>query len=130
MPKKIKITCGFLSQLNTQLASLREHCKSLRVENSELQSSLTTAQERYKHSQDDILALKGRLTSTRKSSDQFQMKCTTLEKMVESLNSRSPTVVKVTTRSREELRLAEECKRKVGLSFFLSCLSWHFSNNL
>ena len=84
------------------------------MENSVLQASLTTAQERHKHSQDDILALKGRLTSAKKSKDQFQIKCTTLEKMVESLNSRSPAVVKVATRSREELRLAEECKRKVG----------------
>ena len=78
-------------------------------------SSLTSAQKNFHHSQDEVLALRGRLTSTRKACEQLQMKCTSLEHTVETLARRSPTVVRVPSRSREEVRLTEECKRKVGM---------------
>lgn len=104
----------FLLQLTSQLTNLREKYKVLYADKSELENTLTTFQDRCKQSQDEILALRGRLTSTRRSHEHLEMKCSTLEDIVQKLNSRSPTVVKVTTRSREEVRLSEECKRKAS----------------
>ena len=100
-------------QLSARVSSLHEQCRVLKAGNDQLQSTLTAAQQRYKQSQDEVLALKGRLASTRKSNEQLQMKCSSLEQVVDTLQSRSPTVVKVPTKSREEVRLIEECRRKV-----------------
>ena len=62
--------------------------------------------------QEEVLALRGRLTSARKSQERLLVRCSALEK-----SASSPTVVKVTaTRSKQELRLAAECTRKVRRS--------------
>ena len=63
----------------------------------------------HKHSQDEVLALRGRLTTAQKSQEKLRVKCSGLEK-----SASSPTVVKVSTRSREEQKLAAECRRKVN----------------
>ncbi|XP_064383941.1 myosin-11-like isoform X2 [Halichondria panicea] len=108
------------AKLSSQLTNWRERCYTLRADNTQLMSSLTSAQKNFHHSQDEVLALRGRLTSTRKACEQLQMKCTSLEHTVETLARRSPTVVRVPSRSREEVRLTEECKRKDVL--FTSCM--------
>ena len=51
---------------------------------------------------------------SKKTQEQLQGKNSALEKALESASSQSPTVVKVSTRSREELRLAADCRRKVS----------------
>ncbi len=117
-------------QLSSQLTNWRERCYTLRADNTQLMSSLTSAQKNCHHSQDEVLALRGRLTSTRKACEQLQMKCTSLEHTVETLARRSPTVVRVPSRSREEVRLTEECKRKVGMRCCtLVCCTYMYSQH-
>ena len=94
---------------------MSEHCKTLTAENSLLQNKLETLQQKLKYSQDEVLALKGRLTSTKRSHDQLQVRYCELDKALnEATLSKSPTVIKVTSRSKEEMRLLTECKRKVS----------------
>ena len=59
------------------------------------------------------------------------MKCTSLEHTVETLAGRSPTVVRVASRSREDARMTEECKRKVGVRCCtLACCTYMMYSHL
>ncbi len=93
--------------------SWKDRCHTLRTDNTQLASSLTSTQDKYRYSHNEVLALKGRLTNVQKVQEQLQMKCTSLEHTVKTLTLQPPTVTKVASRSREETRLTEECKRKV-----------------
>ena len=91
-----------------------------------LQNKLETVQQKLKHSQEEVLALKGRLTNSRKSHDQLQVKCSELDRALnEATTTKSPTVVKVASRSKEEIRLLTECKRKVSHNIDIIYVSHH-----
>ena len=63
-----------------------------------------------------VLAMRGRATNAKKHEERLKLKCTMLEKSLEVVSSKSPTVIRVqqsAERTREELRLMEECKKKV-----------------
>ena len=76
---------------------------------------MESSQQKLKQSQDEVLALKGRLTNSKKVNEQLQAKYAELDKALNQVTlSKSPTVVKVTSRSKEEIRLLTECKRKAG----------------
>lgn len=87
---------------------MQEQVKALGAEHCSTQTRLEGLKQKYKHSQDEILALRGRLTISQKSQEKLQARCSVLERPASS-----PIVLKVSTRSREEQKLAAECRRKV-----------------
>ena len=81
-----------------------------------LQTKLETAQQKWKHSQDEVLALRGRLTNSKKLHEQLQVRYSELDRAMSEAISKSPTVInRVTSRTKEELRLLMECKKKVSM---------------
>ena len=96
-------------QLSSQLCRAQEQIKTLQAENSFTQTKFEGLQQKHKHSQDEVLALRGWPTTSQKSQEKLQVKYSLLEK-----SASSPTVLKVSTRSKEEQKLAAECRRKVN----------------
>jgi len=99
--------CAENVKLSSQLCRAQEQMKTLQAENSFVKTKFEGLQQKHKHSQDEVLALRGRLTTSQKSQEKLQVKCSALEK-----SASSPTVLKVSTRSKEEQKLAAECRRK------------------
>lgn len=85
-----------------------------------LKTELESLQQKLKHSQDDVLATRGRLTTSKKLNEQLRLKFSELDKALNEATSKSPTVIKVASRSKEELRLLTECKKKVSSVVVLS----------
>ncbi len=73
--------------------------------------------DRLKNSEGVVMAMKGRANNARKYEKELKSKCSTLEKALEVTSARSPIVVKVhsSEKTREELRLMEECRKKVHI---------------
>jgi len=83
--------------------------------------SLTISQDRVQQKLDStenvLLAFKGRAANTKKFEEQLKNKCSALQAALEAATSRAPSVVKVSPgpkRTREELKLREECRKKVS----------------
>ena len=86
----------------------------MEAEKAHLRTQVDGWQLRARQRQDEVLALKGRLTSLQKAHEKLQGRCMELEK-TDAIN-KSPKVVGTHThsaRSKEEVRLSAECKRKV-----------------
>ena len=83
------------------------------MDNNFLKSREKELEDRLKIGEDMILALRGRTTSARKMEEQLKTKVTTLERALEVANSR-PAPARVPTRTKVELELIKECKKKVS----------------
>ena len=107
-----------IAQLTSELTKLQERLKSTTEEKAYLKTRLETLQRRHRHSQDEVLTLRGRLTLSHKAQEQLQLKCSAMEKATPSSSSSSspppPAAVRAVGRSKEESKLASECRRKVN----------------
>lgn len=101
-------------QLTSSLSALREQCRKLQVDHNFLKAREKELEARLKIGEDMILAMKGRANSSRKVEEQLRCKCTSLERALELANLR-PTVCRVPIeKTRVELELIKECKKKVS----------------
>ena len=89
---------------------MREQQGVVEREKEHLEAQLLEWQQKWSQQGNEILALRGRLTNSRKACDKLQAQCSQLER-----DTQFPKVVKVYARRKEEERLLEECKRKVGV---------------
>ena len=87
---------------------MQEKHRVAQNERKHLEAELHECQQRCSQQSNEILALKGRLTNSKRAYEKLQAHCTQLE-------AQSPKVVKVYTRRSEEERLLNECKKKVWL---------------
>lgn len=94
---------------------MKEMNITLCAENQCLETRVSELQEKLRSAEGTIYAMKGRAANSKRHKENLKLKCSSLEKALEVVNSRSPTVVKVqsTERTREELRLMELCRKKV-----------------
>ena len=103
-------------QLAHQLSDMRKHCETLKTERDRLINSQERLQNKLESSENMLLALKGRAANTKKYEEQLKSKCSALQAALEAATTRGPSIVKVSPgpkRTREELKLREECRKKV-----------------
>lgn len=86
---------------------MQEHQRTAQKEKERLETELQECQQKCSQQSNEILALKGRLTNSKRAFEKLQAQCTQLEREVQS-----PKIVKVYTRRSEEERLLTECKKK------------------
>ena len=85
---------------------MQEKQRVAQSERKHLEAQLQECQQRCSQQSNEVLALKGRLTNSKKAYEKLQAQCSQLE-------AQSPKVIKVYTRRNEEERLLNECKKKV-----------------
>ena len=78
-----------------------------------VQSQLEMSRQKQQKLRDETLALRGRLTINQKAYDRLQAHCSALEKTVSSQTQ----LPARTSRRCGEIRLAKECRKKVGTFF-------------
>ncbi len=89
---------------------------SLKTERDRLTVSQERLQQKLESAENTILVLRGRASNAKKHEDQLKAKCAALQVALETTAARAPSVVKVSPgpkRTREELKLREECRKKV-----------------
>lgn len=103
-------------QVTSALSCLREQCRKMQVEQNFLRSREKDLQDKLRITEDMILAMKGRASSTKRYEEQLKQKCRSLEQALEIARVRSPNIVKVPCleKSRVEMELLKECRRKVS----------------
>ncbi|KAL5490782.1 hypothetical protein EMCRGX_G015966 [Ephydatia muelleri] len=110
--KKIKQNLEIQSSenmtLKVELAHMQEKQRVAQSERKHLEAQLQECQQRCSQQSNEVLALKGRLTNSKKAYEKLQAQCSQLE-------AQSPKVIKVYTRRNEEERLLNECKKKDDL---------------
>ena len=94
--------------MKEQLTTAKEQLNESQSRQEELQSQLKTSKQKTR---DEILALRGKLTRNQRTRDQLKAHCTLLEKEVET-RVHQVSLVKA-GRTKEETRLAKECRKKV-----------------
>jgi hypothetical protein len=116
-------------QLTSSLACSREQCRKLQVDNNFLKSRETELEDRIKIAENMIIAMKGRASNSRKLEERLRSQITGLERALELANARPATCrISHPEKTRIELELLRECKKKVSQNSVLSAdLLWPLS---
>ena len=101
-----------LLETKQELLETKQEAQDSQSHHQTLKSQLKTAREKDKKSREEILALRGRLTRSQRAHEQLQIHCSVLEKEVETQVQRLASMR--SQRSKEEMKLVQECRRKVG----------------
>lgn len=99
-------------KLTSSLSGMREQCRKIQADSHFLKSREKELEERLKIGEDMILALRGRGNSARRIEEQLKIKCSSLERALEIANARPAAVRVPAEKTRVELELIRECKRK------------------
>lgn len=102
-------------QLTNSLCTMKEQCRKLQVDSKFLHCHGKELEDRLKISEDMILALRGRASSSKKMEERLRDKCSSLERALDtaSVQARAAVRVPVQEKTRVELELLKECKKKV-----------------
>lgn len=99
-----------------QLTGLKEQYSVFHKQIDELNTIQNKLQHKLTTSHGELQALKGHALNTNKYKKQLEAKCSTLETALELVSNQAPTIVKLSPgpqRTRAELRLRQECQKKV-----------------
>ena len=116
----------FRAKLKEQISLVEEQASKQRSESETLHLQLRNSKQKQQRSRDEILALRGRLANSRKTHEQLQAHCSALERTVEGQTQKLSSVVRTGGgggRSKDEVRLAKECRKKVSSREMFSSLS-------
>ena len=120
----------FRAKLKERISLVEEEASKQRSESETLHLQLRNSKQKQQRLRDEILALRGRLANSRKTHEQLQAHCSALEKTVEGKTQKLLSAARAGGgggggRSKEEIRLAKECRKKVSPweNFMFSSLS-------